>query len=107
MISKFLKEIDIRFPTRFTKEDLKRNLSKEIVGNNQPTKAATELLCIEKYLLRIDTMDGSEFKRTGKPHMIDSLDETLALHEPSEPIKATFEGGKYAYHEEIFVYIQF
>jgi len=102
LVSKFLKEIDLKFSNvLFSKEDLKKNLLKDLVGNNQPTKAVTEYLCLEKYLIRFDYLDGTtKFERTGKPHSIDTLDETLALHETTKPIIATFEGGKYAYTEE-------
>ena len=102
LASKFLSEIDLKFKNvLFTKEDLKRNLPKDLVGNNQPTKAVSEYLCYEKYLIRHNYADGtSKFERTGKPHLIDSLDETLELHEPVEPITATIDGGKYAYTEE-------
>lgn len=106
LVSRFLKEIDMKFKhAKFTKEDLKRNLPKELVGNNQPTKAVTEYLCYEKYLVRYDSVDGiSKFERTGKHHSINSLDEIVALHEPEESIKITFNGGKYAYDEEIGLY---
>ncbi len=106
LVSNFLREIDSKFPNvLFSKEDLKRNLPKELVGNNQPTKAVTEYLCFEKYLIRHGYVDDtSKFERTGKPHSIDTLDEILALHEKTEPIKASINGAKYAYHEDDGLY---
>ena len=106
LVSKFLKEIDLKFSNvLFTKEDLKRNLPKELVGNNQPTKAATEYLLHEKYLVRHDYVDGtSKFERTGKAHSIDALDEILELHEPTPHTIMTINGAKYGYHEDDGLY---
>lgn len=106
LISKFLKEIDSHYPNSlFTKEDMKRNLPKELVGNNQPTKAATEYLCIEKFLVKHEYIDESmKFERTGKIHPFETLDEIIAVHELTPSVTATFEGGKYAYHEEDGLY---
>lgn len=102
LISLFLKEIDSLYPkSLFTKEDLKRNLPKELVGNNQPTKAATEYLCYEKYLVKHEYIDEAiKFERTGKIHPYETLDEIRVLHEQVPVITATFDGAKYAYHEE-------
>ncbi len=103
-ISTFLKEIDSRFKNRlFTKEDLKTNLPKKIIQNNQPTKAAIEYLCHEKFLIRYDYSSNkrSKFERTGKMHPITTIEETVGSgHDITEPITTTIEGGKYAYHEE-------
>lgn len=104
-ISMFLKEIDKRYKNvLFTREDLKNNLPKKLIQNNQPTKAAIEYLCYEKFLIRFDYVnDWSKFGRTGKPHPVTTIDEIVALHE-TKPSKMSFMGGSYAYTEEDGLY---
>ena len=101
-ISLFLKEIDSKFSNvLFTREDLKTRLSKKLIQNNQPTKAVVEYLCHEKFLIRLDyNKTWSKFQRTGKPHPITTIDEIVSLHKPVVIATATFDGGKYAFHEE-------
>ena len=107
-ISTFLKEIDTKFKNvLFTREDLKTNLPRRLIQNNQPTKAAVEYLCHENFLIRYDYISSrwSKFERTGKVHPITLIDEVIAsTHDISKPITATMNGGKYAYHEEDGVY---
>lgn len=103
-ISLFLKEIDAKFKNiLFTREDLKTNLPKKLIQNNQPTKAVIEYLCHEKFLIRFDydLNRWSKFQRTGKIHPITLIDEIIATtHDIVKPTIATFGGAKYAYHEE-------
>ena len=107
-ISQFLKEIDSRYPhSLFTREDLKINLPKKLIQNNQPTKAAVEYLCHSKFLIRNDyvTSRWSKFERTGKKHPITLIDEIVASsHDTTKPMTATTNGIKYAYHEEDGLY---
>ena len=105
MISGFLKEIDTQFKNRqFTKENLKLNLPKKLIQNNQPTKAAIEYLCHKNFLIRQDPPNGwSKFQRTGKLHPITPLDEIVSLQK-SESTHMSFNGGKYAYHEDDGLY---
>ena len=54
-ISNWVKEFDRIFPhVPFTKEDVKNKFPVELRGNNQPTKAAIEYLCLTNFLIRID-----------------------------------------------------
>ena len=105
MISEFLKEIDTQFKSKqFTKENLKTSLPKKLIQNNQPTKAAVEYLCHENFLIRYNLLnDWSKFQRTGKPHPVTPLDEIISLHK-SKPTHMSFNGGKYAYHEDDGLY---
>ncbi len=108
MISAFIKEIDAKFKNvLFTREDLKTSLPKKLIQNNQPTKAAVEYLCHEKFLIRHDYTSNrcSKFERTGKVHPITTIEETIAAsHDITKPITMTMEGAKYAYHEEDGLY---
>ena len=107
-ISAFLKEIDSKFKNiLFTREDLKTNLPKKLIQNNQPTKAAVDYLCHENFLIRYDYPSNrwSKFERTGKLHPITTIAETIAAsHDITKPITMTMEGAKYAYHEEDGLY---
>lgn len=80
LIARFLAEIDQHFGTRrFTKEEIKRSFPRELVGNNQPTKAAIEYLCYNDYLLRSDYLKRpSMFERTWKKRPVMSLDKAVA-----------------------------
>lgn len=62
-----------------------------------------DYLCHENFLIRYDYISSrwSKFGRTGKPHPITTIDETIAASQNiTKPITMTMEGGKYAYHEE-------
>lgn len=101
-ISQFLKEIDSKFAhVLFTREDLKTQLPKKLIQNNQPTKAAVEYLCHTNFLIRLDYPNTwSKFERTGKPHPITVIDEIIELHKPTVSATMTFQGGQYACTEE-------
>lgn len=75
MIAKFLDTIDEKFGrSYFTREQIKTRFPRELVGNNQPTKAAIEYLCHEKYIVRHDaTKHPVQFERTGKRRPVMSL----------------------------------
>lgn len=105
-ISLFLKEIDSKFRSvLFTREDLKTQLPKKLIQNNQPTKAVVEYLCHEKFLIRFDYLHTwSKFQRTGKPHPITTIDEIVSLHKPVVSTTTTIDGAKYAFNEEDGLY---
>ena len=104
-ISNWVKEIDRIYPhVPFTKEDIKNNFPVELRGNNQPTKAVMEYLCLTNFLIRIDNPDStSKYQRTGKKLPITTLDEILVLHN-IQPNRMSFNGGQYAYTEEDGLY---
>lgn len=107
MISLFLKEIDAKFKNiLFTREDLKTNLPKKLIQNNQPTKAVVEYLCHKNFLIRHDynLSRWSKFERTGKLHPITTIGEIIALHESKPHMEMNLSGKKYGYHEDDGLY---
>jgi len=104
-ISKWVKEIDRVFPNvSFSKEDIKNKFPVDLRGNNQPTKAVMEYLCLTNFLVRIDNIDETtKYQRTGKKLPITTLDEILLLHE-TKPVTMNFNGGEYACTEEDGLY---
>jgi len=104
-ISNWVKEIDKIYPhTPFSKEDVKNKFPVDLRGNNQPTKAVMEYLCLINFLIRIDdSKETSKYQRTGKVLPITTLDEILLLNE-TQPAKMCFNGGEYACTEEDGLY---
>ena len=68
LAARFLGKIDEVFGSRrFAKEEVK-GFGPELVGNNQPTKAAIDYLCHEGFLIKSEYDKGpARFERTGKP----------------------------------------
>lgn len=94
LVSRYLDEIDMRFPDRsFLKKELVHKLPKSLTGNRQPIKAVTEYLCLEGYLEKIGK---SRFKRTPKLHIVDSLDRIT--EKVTKPISWSNGNGKPVYY---------
>lgn len=109
LVSKYLFEINRLFNDRvFEKHEIKKKFAKALTGNRQPIKAVTEYLCLEGYLERIGKT--SKFKRTAKPHIVDSLD-TIEVKKKEQPkaIGLMYRNGKptYYFDEELGLYPNF